>query len=273
MDISIASYSFHGLIARGEMDVFGYLESVRFRYHLRAADIWNGLLGKDPDRYLDREFLGKVKRAMDERGLYLANYHADGCHIWEDDAAARERNRALAERHIEAAELLGARTVRIDAGGKGHVWSVEQFDTIVERYRTWAKRAAEGGYRIGPETHWGPELVADNMERLAKAVDSPAYGILLHVGHWEQSDPEQSDRRLARYACHTHIDAKITATRLEPAIRMLAESGYTGCLGVEHHSGQNEFEEVEYQLAAVRRALAHIRNESPADRVNPLLGF
>ena len=41
--ISIASYSFHGLLEAGMIDVFGYLESCRYRYHLDTADIWSNL--------------------------------------------------------------------------------------------------------------------------------------------------------------------------------------------------------------------------------------
>ena len=40
MQISVASYAFHGLLKRGQMDLFGYLESCRYRYHLASADIW-----------------------------------------------------------------------------------------------------------------------------------------------------------------------------------------------------------------------------------------
>ena len=39
MKLSIASYSFHGLLDEGKMDVFGYLETIRYRYGLDAADI------------------------------------------------------------------------------------------------------------------------------------------------------------------------------------------------------------------------------------------
>ena len=44
LDISIASYSFHGLYEIGAMSVFQYLETVKFRYHCDKADIWNGML-------------------------------------------------------------------------------------------------------------------------------------------------------------------------------------------------------------------------------------
>jgi len=264
MKISIASYSFHGLRGAGMMDVFGYLESCKFRYGLDAADFWTGILGSDADVYLQPDFLRKVKEALAEREMVLVNYHADGCHVWEDDPAARERNYQSALAHLRASADLGARTVRIDAGGKGHVWTAEQFELIVKRFREYARFGAENGFRAGPESHWGPELVPDNMERLAKAVDHPGFGILMHIGHWEQAPEEEGDRRLAPWTVHTHVDARVTKTRLEPALRNLLAAGYQGYWGVEHHSARNEYAEVAYQLAEVRRVLEKIRLEQAA---------
>jgi len=261
MRISIASYSFHGLVGAGMMDVFGYLEACKYRYHLDAADIWNGLMGRDEKAYLQEGFLAKVKEALAEREMVLANYHADGCHVWEDDPAARERNHQSALAHLRAARFLEAETVRIDAGGKGHTWTPEQFDHIVARFREYAEMGSDSGFRVGPESHWGPELVPDNMERLARAVDHPGFGILMHIGHWENAPEEEGDRRLAPWTAHTHVDARITRARLEPAIRSLLDAGYDGYWGVEHHSARNEYAEVAYQLAEVRRVLEKIRQE------------
>ena len=259
MKVCIASYSFHGLIGAGMMDVFGYLESCKYRYHLDAADIWNGLLGRDEKVYLQEDFLKKVREALAEREMSLANYHADGCHPWDDKPEVRDKNHTSALAHLRAAAFLGARTMRIDAGGKGNVWTDEQFDYIVKRMREYCQIAADAGFRVGPESHWGPELVPDNMERLARAVDSPAFGILMHIGHWEGVPEEEGDRRLAPWACHTHVDARITRTRLEPAIKLLMDAGYQGYWGVEHHSAKNEYAEVACQLAEVRRALEKVR--------------
>lgn len=271
--ISIASYSFHGLVADGMMDVFHYLETCRHRYDLHTADLWNGLLGNDPEQYLRPEFLAKVRRALDEREMALVNYHVDGVHIWEDDPAVREKHYRLALRHIEAAKVLGARTLRIDSGGREHHWTDEQFDEIAKRYREYSALTADFGCRTGPETHWGAELVADNLEKLVAAVDHPAFGVLLHLGHFELGDPADGDRRIAPHAMHTHIDAKTTANRLDEALEILAAAGYEGCLGVEHHSAVNEYAEVGWQLASVRRALAK-RGATPssvAGKRNPLL--
>jgi sugar phosphate isomerase/epimerase len=221
-------------------------------------------MGPDEKVYLQDGFLKKVKEALVERELELANYHADGCHVWEDDPATREKNYRSALAHLRAGGFLGAKTVRIDAGGKGKEWTPEQFDLIVKRFREYVKLAADAGFRVGPESHWGPELVPDNMERLVKAVDHPAFGILIHLGHWENVPEEEGDRRLAPWAMHTHVDARVTRTRLEPAMRLLLDAGYKGYWGVEHHSGKNEYAEVACQLAEVRRVLSKMRLEATA---------
>lgn len=102
------------------------------------------------------------------------------------------------------------------------------------------------------------------MERLARTVDHPAYGILLHIGHWEDGTPEEGDRRLAPWTVHTHVDANITRHHLAEKMQLLLEAGYTGYWGVEHHSAQNEYAEIAYQLAEVRRVLARKQWEDHA---------
>src|ERR1700722_19467721 len=190
MKISIASYSFHGLLAAGKIDAFGYLETCKYRYGLDAADYWNGLIGT-----IDEDYILKVQQEADARELQIVNYHVDGVHLWEDDPEARDRNYENAVLHLKAAVTLGAKTVRFDTGGRIGPATDQQFDYLVQRYAEYAGFAADHGFRIGPENHWGLSLVADNMERLARAVDSPAYGVLLHLGHWEDVAPDEGDRR------------------------------------------------------------------------------
>jgi sugar phosphate isomerase/epimerase len=267
--ISIASYSFHGLLAEGKIDAFGYLESCKYRYGLDAADFWNGIIGST-----DEAYIRKVRQAVEAREMTVANYHVDGCHLWEDDPEARERNHQNALLHLRLAVLLGAKTVRFDTGGTTvSPITPEQFDTIVAKYQEYCRFAADHGFKVGPENHWGLSLRADNMERIAQAVDSPAYGILLHIGHWEDGDEEGGDRRMAKWAMHTHVDARITRTVLAERMQILQEAGYSGYWGVEHHSAQNEYAEVAYQLAEVRRVLARqVWNSHQIESIEALQG-
>lgn len=245
MNIAIASYAFHGLLRAGQIDLFGYLESCRYRYDLRTADIWNGMLTS-----LDDGYLAKVKAALHERELTLVNLCVDGPHIWEDDPAVREQHYYQALRYLQVAEFLGAQTIRIDAGGRADTFTEEQFDGIVLRFREYAQRAYDNGYKVGPENHWGAEVVPENMQRLCEAVDHPGFGVLLHFRG------NDGDALMAPWAMHTHISWDITEGALEQHLTMLRNVGYQGCWSVEHHSGQQEYAEVAVQVAKVRAVLA-----------------
>lgn len=251
MRISIASYSFHGLLAEGKMNVFTYLESCRYRYGLDAADFWNGIIGTT-----DKDILCKVKQSLEEREMVVANYHVDGCHLWEGSAEQRAKHRQIALEHLHIAAYLGAQTVRFDTGGALETMTNEQSDYIIETYKEYAQFAHDHGFKVGPENHWGISLIADNMEQIVTGVASPAYGILMHIGHWEKGDADEGDRRMARWAIHTHVDARVTRNCLAEKIQLLQEAGYNGYWGVEHHSAKNEYAEVAYQLAEVRRVLS-----------------
>lgn len=249
MKISIASYAFHGLVRQGMMDVFGYLESCKYRYGLDTADIWNGMLPST-----EEEYLRKVKEALDERELILVNLCVDGAHIWENEPEARERNYRNALAHLRAAEMLGARTVRIDAGSRDPAFSDEQFDLIVKRFREYSQWAYDHGFRVGPENHWGPEAVPATMERLCEAVDHPGFGVLLHF-------KDEQDGLMAPWAMHTHISWAITEGPLEGKMALLRDAGYEGYWGIEYHSGENEYSQVAVQVARVRDVLHRWRRQ------------
>ncbi|HCE17570.1 MAG TPA: xylose isomerase [Anaerolinea thermolimosa] len=244
MNLSVASYSFHGLLDRGMIDLFGYLESCRYRYHLHTADIWNGMIST-----LDEDFLKKVKEGLQERELTLVNLCVDGPHIWEDDPALREKHYQEALAYLRAAEFLGAKTLRIDAGGQGESFNSEQFDLIVTRYREYAQWAYDHGFKVGPENHWGPEAVPENMKKICEAVNHPGFGVLLHFRG------NAGDALMAPWAMHTHISWDIVHRCLDESMSMLRAAGYQGCWSVEHHSGSQEYVEVAIQLASVRRLL------------------
>jgi sugar phosphate isomerase/epimerase len=243
--ISIASYAFHGLLREGKMDIFGYLESCKYRYHLDAADIWNGFLTSTDD-----EFLTKVKDALDERGLTLVNLCVDGAHLWEDDPDVREKHYQNALAHLHAAEVLGAKTVRIDAGVREANWTDEQFDFIVKRYQEYAQRAYDNGYKVGPENHWGAEKDPQNMKRLCEAVDHPAFGVLLHFkGTLDEC------LLMAPWAMHAHLVSDITDGSLAETMSVLRELSYDGYWGVEYQMGKHEYAGVGVQIAKVRDVL------------------
>lgn len=257
MNVSVLSYSFRGLLGEGKMDVFGYLETCRHRYGLGAADIWNGFLPST-----DEDYLKKVREALDERELVLADLCVDRAHVWDDDPAIREQNYQNALANLKAGEILGARFVRIDAGSRAETWTDAQFEHIVKRYREYAQWAWDHGFKMGAENHWGPEKAWPNLKKLHEAVDHPGFGISCHIGGWAGTPDEaaEADRLVAPWVCHTHFAWNVTEGALEEKMANLRDAGYQGYYSVEHHSAKDEYSEVAIQLARVRDVLSKWRS-------------
>jgi sugar phosphate isomerase/epimerase len=261
--ISILSYSFLGLFRAGKIDVFGYLESCRHRYGLDSANIWNGMLTSTNEDYLK-----KVREALDERNLSLCVLTSDDTHVWDPDPSVRAKNRANALANLNAARILGAEFMRLDAGGPAandrtstaaKEWSSEAFDGIVKAYREYAQYAADHGFKMGPENHWGPEGVWPNMQKLYKAVaPHPGFGLSVHMSQWQgtQQEKDVADRESAPWIVACHMDNTTCSGPLVEKMSLLRNAGYKGWYVVENHSnGQNEYFTTGLQVAQVRAVL------------------
>lgn len=261
LKISVLSYAFHGLLREGKMNIFGFMETCKYRYGLHVADLWNGFLENT-----DEDYLRKVHSELDARELGVASLAVDRAHVWDSDADIRAGNYARARANLNAARILGAPFVRIDAGGRGDAWTAEAFDHIVMRFREYARYAHDHGFKVGAENHWGPEKAWPNLRRLYEAVDHEAFGLSCHIGAWEgdEEDNRIADRESAPWVCHTHIDWSIcTGPLLTEKLANLWRVGYEGYYSVEHHTGKNEYAEVAIQLALVRSTLERFRTDEP----------
>ncbi len=260
--IAIASYSFHGMHRQGTMDLFQYLEVIRSRYQVDQADIWSGFLPS-----LDTDDVRKIRREMDRRGLALANLCVDGPTPWAADPDQRQENHRKMLRYIEVAELLGARTIRIDFGGQtGDLMTDETFELIVKRYRTYCGICHELGMIIGPENHFGFDRDPDNLRKVRDAVDHPAYGHLLHFGNLPDFMHQMDE--LLPTVMHTHVAAD-SLPEAKEIIRRLLAAGYNGALSIEHHTADLELERVEWQLATLRAILAELNQEDLSEPAGP----
>ncbi len=259
MRVSVLSYSFRGLMQEGKMDIFGFMETCKYRYHLNAADLWSGFIPNTDDDYLK-----KVKDGLDERELIVPNIAVDGAQVWEDAPETRQQcyERALA--FLKVGRILGARFVRVDAGGgrQAKEWTNEQFDHIVKRYKEYAQYAYDHGFRAGAESHWGPEDYWPSMQKLYKAVGHPGFAICCHISSWQGTPEEKdaADRESAPWVAHTHIAWNITEGPLVEKMNNLRNANYQGYYSVEHHTGRDEYAEVGVQIAKVRAVLQSWRS-------------
>ncbi len=275
MLFSICSYSFHRLLEAGQQDIFRYIADCKT---LGAAELdpWNAHLavvraedaiaqaGRDPagarlsaqsDAYLDR-----VKAAADEAGLPFGCIAVDGAHIYEETAEQRAHNRAVATRWLDVAERLGARQVRIDAGGPADMPD-DVFSIIVDGYRDLVARAADKGLEVLIENHWGPSRLPENVIKILEAVDG--LGLLLDTNNWTEGRQHDGWVLGAPHARACHIKTfSFDAAGYEPsvdlaeAITLLQEAGYDGVWGIEScPTDGDEYAGVRQTIALIERVL------------------
>ena len=270
LPVSCLSYSFHGLVGLGMMDIFHYFETCRYRYGLDAADLWNGMF-----KSTDDDFIDKVRRALEERQLVIPNIAVDEGHLLATGKEDPAKLRATQDRYMQIAIKLGVGFVRFDAGPamtgdrkEADGWTNQEFDYLVKRYKELAQIAYDNGFRTGAENHWGPERCWVHMEKLIKAVDHPGFGICVHFGGWTSTSPETrvadndtADKAAAKYICHTHFPwDTCESPRLSEKMAFLRDAGYQGYYSAEHHSAQNEYNLTEVQISKIRAVLTNWNN-------------
>lgn len=260
MKISLAGFSFSNLIHMEKVDIFQYLETIKHRFHLNTADLWNGFFSEPQGRLRklpDESYLRKVKKVIDESEMTTVNFAIDGAHVWDPDQELREHLYKNALEHLNAAKILGAKTVRIDTGGyESSAMSEEQFDYTVKRFQEYCDIAKDYGFIIGPENHMGPSLIPSTMKKLAEEINRPNYGVLLHVNRWNCKNQDEGNALLAPWAFHVHFDPK--RTQLDNAykeIKTLKDAGYNGYWGIEYNPEKNQYEKLEWAIGSLKKSL------------------
>jgi len=275
MRLSIGGYSFHRLLQAGKQDMFQFIQDCK-RLGATQLDPWNAQLapirsgdqvvkaGSDPENAdltaQDDEYVRRVKNAADEAGLPFGCLAVDGCHIYEPEPEVRQAHERLADRWLNVAQILGAPQVRIDAGGPQNMPD-KVFEIIVAGYNDLIKRAGDKGIEVLMENHWGPSLAPENVVRILEAVDG--LGLLFDSWNWAEGMRERGWEMCAKYARSTHFktfsfdengnDPKIDNPR---AIRLLVETGYAGCWGIESVPDDgDEYGAVEKTAALIKRTL------------------
>jgi len=271
--LSIASWSFHRLLESGQQDIFKYITDCK---DLGATQLepWNGHLapliagdhamktGLVPNAQLssaEKTYLAQVKAAAEETGLPFGCLAVDGAHIYEATPEARALNRAVAYRWLEAASLLGAAQIRVDAGGPAEMPD-DVFTTIIEGYQDLIGRAHQMGIELLIENHWGPSPIAENLSRILEAV--PGLGLLFDTNNF-QGDKERAWEMFAGRAVSVHIktfsfdeQGNDPSVDLSKAIHLLVAAGYNGAWGVESVPlDGDEYGAVQKTFALIRRTL------------------
>ena len=253
MEIAICSYSFHRTMAAGQMDFAGYVSICR-DLGCMQLDPWNAHLlpaGKGADaicasrnpsqsqflRPPDMKEVDRIAAIARAAGLPFGTMAVDGANIYEESSQKRVENRTRAYQWLEVAERLGAKQVRIDAGGPEELTD-DMFAIIVEGYKDLINRASKQGIEILVENHWGSSIRPENIERFVTAV--PKLGLLFDTRNWKAGTHARAVERCTRFARATHLKTSEwdgagnpVDPHLSQAFQSLRKAGYAGMWGIE----------------------------------------
>lgn len=249
---SIASWSFHGLLEAGQQDMFRYISDCK-DLGCGLLDPWNGhlqpLIAEDQAikssanprqttfSQAGLDYVTRVKAAGEAAGLPFGCLAVDGAHMYEPTSEARQANRAAAYRWLDVAKQLGAAQVRMDSGGSADMPDA-MFEIIVDGFRDVVRHAHDLDIELVMENHWGASHVPVNIVKILDAVEG--LGLLFDSNNFAPGTQERGWTLCVPYARAVHIKTfEFDAHGNDPSvdlprvIRMLVDSGYNGCWGIE----------------------------------------
>lgn len=187
-----------------------------------------------------REVLHALKRRAFVNGVTI---HGTGVRndFAVTDAAARQRDVAMVKEWIEAAAQLGASVIRVFSGQK--VAEGATFDRTLEWMIPAFQECAEHGRRHGVivalQNHHDFVKTAAETIRIAEAVDSEWFGVVLDIGSLRQGDPYAEIEKLLPYAVSWQLKetvwygTKEVPTDLKRVKAIIDKGGYRGVLPIE----------------------------------------
>jgi L-ribulose-5-phosphate 3-epimerase len=264
--ISLAQWSLHRTIRAGELDHLDFARTARVDYGLDAIEYVNTFF---MDRATDAAYLAEMNRRAGDHGVYqhLIMCDREG-RLGDPDAAARSQAVRNHHKWVDAARELGCAMIRVNAASQG-TWD-EQAALAADGLRQLTEYAAGLDLDVVVENHGGLSSNGRWLAEVMRRVDHPRCGTLPDFGNFRIAEGEEYDRytgvaELMPFAkavsAKSHdFDAagNETGTDYRRMLRIVADAGYTGWVGIEYEGGRLSEHE---GIAATKRLLETVRTE------------
>ena len=264
MRVSLAEWSFHRKIRAGALDPLDFAPFARERFGLDTVEHVNQFFA---GRKGDDAYFGEMRRRADDAGVRSLLVMCDVEERLGDPDAAR---RALAvhvhRAWLDAAAVLGCESIRVNAASDERLPADEQMRLCAEGLYRLCDAAAPYQLRVLVENHGGLSSRGDWLAALVQAVAHPRIGTLPDFGNWQYAPGEWYDRyrgvaELMPWAGAVSVKShdfdaagNETTTDFARMLRIVADAGYDGWLGVEYEGDRlSEEDGVRATIELVRR--------------------
>lgn len=268
--ISLAEWSLHKTLFRGDLDPLDFPVVARRTYGIDAVEYVNQFFLRSG------EWVKELKRRADGEGVRsLLIMVDDEGRLGDPDESLRRDAVDRHKRWIDYAKTLGCHSIRVNARSAGA--PEEQMRLMADGLRRLAEYAAPAGINVIIENHGGLSSDGEWIAGLMKAVDHPRVGTLPDFGNWRQTEwggPEggSSSAEFDRYrgvelmmpyakgvsAKSYDFDAagNETSTDFARMLRIVRKHGYEGYVGIEYEGERLSEKE---GILATKRLVERVR--------------
>jgi sugar phosphate isomerase/epimerase len=259
--LSMAAYSFRQYLdlarkPKAPMDLDDFIDSAAAQ-DIDAVELTAYYFARTTPDYL-AHLKGRCTRlGLDVSGTAVGN------NFCARDPAKLRQQIDHVQRWVEHSSRLGAKTIRIFAGG------VEKGDTEDQaRVRCAAAieeacdYAGKYGIYLALENHGGITATIGQTLRLVKAVKHPWFGVNFDTGNFVSPDPYADLTRLAPYAVTVQIKTEIRRTGkakedsdLRRLTGILRDAGYRGYIALEYEAAEDPKTAVPRHLQTLKKLM------------------
>lgn len=263
--ISVAEYSLHRMIGKGELDPRDYGPFCKEKFGVDAVEYW---MGPFADKAKDLAYLGEMQKKSEDAGVKQLLIMCDIAGSKGDLGNPDEKIRQVAvEEHypwVEAAKRMGCHSIRVNARSAGS--KEEQAKLAADGLRRLSEFAAPYNINVIVENHGGNSSDGAWLAGVIKEVNLPNCGTLPDFGNFYDYDRYQGVKEMMPYAkavsAKSHVfDAEGNEAEIDyfKMMKIVLDAGYHGYVGIEWEGAKPE-SEIEGVLLT-KRLLERVREK------------
>jgi sugar phosphate isomerase/epimerase len=258
--ISLAEWSFHRALEKGEMTNLDFPRIAKTKYDLDAIEYVSIFFkGKGEDS----GYLTALKDSCTKYSVKSLLIMVDGEGNLADTSLA-VRTKAVENHYkwVKAAKFLGCHSIRVNAAGRGTMGQMQV--AAIDGLSKLSDYAAGFGINVIVENHGGNSSIGKWLSEIMKTVNKPNCGTLPDLGNFYEYDRYKGVADMMPFAKgvsgKTHDfdqDGNETVIDYPKMVKIISDSGYSGYIDVEYEGNKfSEDEGVKASIALVQRSIA-----------------
>ena len=258
--ISLAEWSFHRALGKGEMTNLDFPRIAKIKFNLDAVEYVSVFFkGKGEDT----AYLTALKDSCTKYGVESLLIMVDGEGNLADTSLA-VRTKAVENHYkwVKAAQFLGCHSIRVNAAGRGTMGQTQA--AAIDGLSKLGDYAAGFGINIIVENHGGNSSIGKWLAEIMKTVNKPNCGTLPDLGNFYEYDRYKGVADMMPYAKGVSgktydFDADGNETKVDyvKMMKIISDSGFKGYIDVEYEGNRlSEDEGVKASIALIDKCMA-----------------